>query len=109
MAETQVWLSVAYMLNVFHIGPGVDRMGMPIKTTPAFSSGLMARHLGPSSVLPRTTVMIGRIVPQGLCSPRGGKWRTLFRHQLFHRHNAAFTSMYNELTLVHPMDTLRGR
>ena len=41
MAEAQVWLSVACMLSVFHIGPGVERMGMPIKTTPAFSSGLI--------------------------------------------------------------------
>ena len=41
MAEAQVWLSVASMLSVFHIGPGVESMGMPIKTTPAFSSGLI--------------------------------------------------------------------
>ena len=37
MAEAQVWLSIACMLSVFHIGPGVERMG----TTPAFSSGLI--------------------------------------------------------------------
>ena len=41
MAEAQIWLSVACMLSVFHIGPGVERMGMPIKTTPAFSSGFI--------------------------------------------------------------------
>ncbi|KIJ96361.1 hypothetical protein K443DRAFT_10697 [Laccaria amethystina LaAM-08-1] len=45
MAEAQVWLSVACMLSVFHIGPGVERMGMPIKTTPAFSSGLICHPL----------------------------------------------------------------
>lgn len=45
MAEAQVWLSVACMLSVFHIGPGVERTGSPIKTTPAFSSGLICHPL----------------------------------------------------------------
>jgi len=41
IAKAQVWLSVVCMLSVFCIGPGIESMGMSIKTTPASTSGLI--------------------------------------------------------------------
>lgn len=41
MAEAQLWISIACILSVLDIGPGVDEIGIPIKTEAAFASGMI--------------------------------------------------------------------
>ncbi|KAF5381630.1 hypothetical protein D9615_005548 [Tricholomella constricta] len=41
LAEAQLWISIACMLAVFNISPGVDESGRKINPEPAFTSGLI--------------------------------------------------------------------
>lgn len=41
MGEAQLWISIACILSVFDITPGVDENGNVMKTEAAFSSGMI--------------------------------------------------------------------
>ncbi|KAJ7596548.1 cytochrome P450 [Mycena floridula] len=45
MAEASLWISIACILVVYDIGPGLDELGRVVKPVPAFSSGMICHPL----------------------------------------------------------------